>query len=169
MALPLFRLPHVTLQRKAQAQHAREFQSKSIKEKAVHLSGLFSEESSAVKVTMSSVWPFDPACWPCASLQPHLPPPCLLARRSTCCCRCHEHACSLFCPVCFFPFSWFKYGYSLVVGVVSVQLPRYVLQHFFDCKSWETTSLKSWDSSCIFFCLFINGWKAQLNTFSSTD
>uniref|UniRef100_A0A8C4I3Y2 F-actin monooxygenase n=1 Tax=Dicentrarchus labrax TaxID=13489 RepID=A0A8C4I3Y2_DICLA len=35
-------------QKKAQTQQAREFQTKSIKEKAVHLSGLFSADSSAV-------------------------------------------------------------------------------------------------------------------------
>uniref|UniRef100_A0A8C4I1H3 F-actin monooxygenase n=1 Tax=Dicentrarchus labrax TaxID=13489 RepID=A0A8C4I1H3_DICLA len=38
----------VILQKKAQTQQAREFQTKSIKEKAVHLSGLFSADSSAV-------------------------------------------------------------------------------------------------------------------------
>lgn len=49
-------LRHVMLQRKAQTQQAREFHTKSIKEKAVHLSWLFSEESSAVlKVTISSL------------------------------------------------------------------------------------------------------------------
>uniref|UniRef100_A0A671XKH4 F-actin monooxygenase n=1 Tax=Sparus aurata TaxID=8175 RepID=A0A671XKH4_SPAAU len=44
------------LQKKAQTQQAREFQTKSIKEKGVHLSGLFSGDSSAVlKVTISSL------------------------------------------------------------------------------------------------------------------
>ena len=46
----------VILQKKAQTQQAREFHTKSIKEKAVHLRGLFSADSSAVlKVTMSSL------------------------------------------------------------------------------------------------------------------
>lgn len=55
----LFYVLRVVLQKKAQTQHAREFQTKSIKEKAVHLSGLFSEDSSAMKVTISSLdlWP----------------------------------------------------------------------------------------------------------------
>uniref|UniRef100_A0A7N8XZH7 F-actin monooxygenase n=1 Tax=Mastacembelus armatus TaxID=205130 RepID=A0A7N8XZH7_9TELE len=46
----------VILQKKAQTQQAREFHTKSIKEKAVHLSGLFSGDSSAIhKVTISSL------------------------------------------------------------------------------------------------------------------
>lgn len=52
----LFFLSCVILQKKAQTQQAREFHSKSIKEKAVHLSGLFSSDSSAeLKVTISSL------------------------------------------------------------------------------------------------------------------
>lgn len=46
----------VILQKKAQTQQAREFHTKSIKEKAVHLSGMFSGDSSAVlKVNISSL------------------------------------------------------------------------------------------------------------------
>lgn len=53
--LSFVRVLPVILQRKAQSQQAREFHKKSIKEKGVYLSGLFSEDSSAVlKVTISS-------------------------------------------------------------------------------------------------------------------
>lgn len=46
----------VILQKKAQAQQTREFHKKSIKEKAVHLSGLFTGDGPAeVKVTAGSV------------------------------------------------------------------------------------------------------------------
>ncbi|KAF3686454.1 [F-actin]-monooxygenase MICAL2 [Channa argus] len=46
--------PPPEIQKKAQVQQTREFHTKSIKEKAVHLSGLFSGDSSAVvKVTIS--------------------------------------------------------------------------------------------------------------------
>uniref|UniRef100_A0A672IE71 F-actin monooxygenase n=1 Tax=Salarias fasciatus TaxID=181472 RepID=A0A672IE71_SALFA len=49
-------LVFVLLQKKAQTQQVREFQSKSIKEKAVHLRGLFSADSDAVlKVIMWSM------------------------------------------------------------------------------------------------------------------
>ncbi len=62
----------VILQKKAKTQQAREFQTKSIKEKAVHLSGLFSGDSSAVlKVTISSLM-CDPAPALCfAPAAPH--------------------------------------------------------------------------------------------------
>lgn len=55
--MPLFCFVlRVVLQKKAQTQQSREFHSKSIKEKAVHLNGLFSGDSSAVlKVNISSL------------------------------------------------------------------------------------------------------------------
>lgn len=54
----------VILQKKAQAQQTREFHKKSIKEKAVHLSGLFTGDGPAeVKVTAGSVIP-PPRRWP---------------------------------------------------------------------------------------------------------
>ncbi|XP_030270574.1 F-actin-monooxygenase MICAL2 isoform X5 [Sparus aurata] len=46
--VPLPPKPPPEIQKKAQTQQAREFQTKSIKEKGVHLSGLFSGDSSAV-------------------------------------------------------------------------------------------------------------------------
>ena len=58
---------HVVLQRKAQTNHARDFQKKSIKEKALHLSGLVSgDDTSLSKVTIR-----------CLTSDP--PPPALLA------------------------------------------------------------------------------------------
>lgn len=54
--LTFVRVLHVILQKKAQSQQAREFHKKSIKDKGVYLSGLFSDDSSAVlKVTISSL------------------------------------------------------------------------------------------------------------------
>lgn len=56
---PIFssaRVLDVILQIKAQTQQAREFHTKTIKEKAVHLTGMFSGDSSAaLKVTISCV------------------------------------------------------------------------------------------------------------------
>ncbi len=62
---------HVILQKKAQTQQAREFHTKSIKEKAVHLSGLFSADSAVLKVTIASVI-YDPTLALCFALPaPH--------------------------------------------------------------------------------------------------
>lgn len=56
----------VILQKKAQTQQTREFHTKSIKEKAVHLTGLFSGDSTAVlKVTISSLCVTLTQPWPC--------------------------------------------------------------------------------------------------------
>lgn len=60
----------VILQKKAQTQQAREFHTKSIKEKAVHLSGLFSGDSAVLKVTIASV-----ICDPTPALRFALPAP----------------------------------------------------------------------------------------------
>ncbi|XP_049460112.1 F-actin-monooxygenase mical2b isoform X3 [Epinephelus fuscoguttatus] len=56
-------------QKKAQTQQAREFQSKSIKEKAVHLTGLFSAESSAALKGGSFRRPFPPSGDKCHSCE----------------------------------------------------------------------------------------------------
>lgn len=59
----------VILQKKAQTQQTREFQTKSIKEKAVHLTGLFSGDSTAVlKVTISSLCVTPPTLALCFAL-----------------------------------------------------------------------------------------------------
>ncbi|XP_040053336.2 F-actin-monooxygenase MICAL2 isoform X3 [Gasterosteus aculeatus] len=56
-------------QKKAQTQQAREFHSKSIKDKAVHLSGLFSSESSAVLEGSSVRRAFPPSGDKCHSCE----------------------------------------------------------------------------------------------------
>lgn len=85
----------VILQKKAQTQQAREFHTKSIKEKAVHLSGMFSGDSSAVlKVNISSLI-CDPP-WSC--VLHYLPPTvCLFACGNTPCLG--FVACSQFSPL----------------------------------------------------------------------
>lgn len=65
----MFSSAYVILQKKAQAQQTREFHKKSIKEKAVHLSGLFTGGGPAeLKVTAGFV------IAPLASAPPAAPP-----------------------------------------------------------------------------------------------
>lgn len=174
----LFHVLRVVPQRKAQTQHAREFQTKSIKEKAVHLSGLFSEDGSAAKVTTSSsdLWPhlvalcFAPAVAP-PRPHPHLHPSspitaCLFACGSTRCFGWHEHACSLFCPG--LVFSWqpvmatrrrlFRiWGLSLGPSH-SVQLQLYYHYLF---TLWVLISVFSTATGRSSFCVFLLSFKQQ--------